>query len=61
MGFNSPGTNHPLRKRTDRAWKRMEQLALRLMEEDHSLSKEQAVEKATAIMRENGRGDWRAG
>jgi hypothetical protein len=61
MGFNAPGTNHPLRRRTERAWKRAEQLALRLMEKDPSLTKAEAMDKAVSEMRDNGRGDWRAG
>ncbi len=61
MGFNAPGTNHPLRRRTDRAYRRAEQVALRLMDEDASLTKEAAIQKAIEMMRENGRGDWRAG
>ena len=61
MTANAPGTNHPLRKRTERAFKRAEELAVRLMKEDASLTKSDAMDKAIAIMRDNGRGDWRAG
>jgi len=61
MGYNAPGTNHPLRRRADRAWKRVEQLALKLMTEDAALTKDAAISRAVEIMRDNGRGDWRAG
>jgi hypothetical protein len=40
--------------------RRRDALAKRLQEEQ-GLSKEQATRQAMKIMRDNGRGDWRAG
>jgi hypothetical protein len=61
MTANAPGTNHPLRKRTAKAVKRQEEFAAKLMAENPSLSKEEAMAIAQQEMRDNGRGDWRAG
>ncbi|WP_352483144.1 MULTISPECIES: hypothetical protein [unclassified Mesorhizobium] len=41
--------------------KRQEELAAKLMAENAELSKEEAMARAQDMMRDNGRGDWRAG
>ncbi|MBI1620309.1 hypothetical protein [Aquamicrobium zhengzhouense] len=45
MGFNAPCANSLPRKQADRAWRQMEQLALKLMTEDDSLTKADAIQK----------------
>ena len=61
MTANAPGTNHPPRNRLKKAIKRQEELAAKLMADDPALSKEDAMARAQESMRDNARGDWRAG
>lgn len=61
MSANAPGTNHPFRQRTQKAVERQKELAAKLMASDPSLSEADAMAKALEEMRDNGRGDWRAG
>lgn len=46
MGFNAPCTNDLSRKHTDRAWRQIEQAALKLMAADRDLTKANAMQQA---------------
>lgn len=45
MGFNAPETKSLSRKKTDRAWRTVEQSALKLMAADISLTKAYAIQQ----------------
>jgi hypothetical protein len=53
------GTARHLSTREAMAMRRRDALVKKLQAEGHS--KEEAMDRAMAIMRDNGRGDWRAG
>lgn len=58
-----PEKGGPARRMSTReatAMRRRDALVKKLQDE-HGISKEEALERAMATMRENGRGDWRAG
>lgn len=59
MSVPAEGTNAPLNRRTKEARKRLEELTAKYVAE--GMSKEDAEARAREDMRDNGRGDWRAG
>jgi hypothetical protein len=60
MTGNAPGTNHPLRRRARAAEKRLAELASKIAQEE-GISIDEAKERAREVMRDNPRGDYRAG
>lgn len=46
MGFNAPSTRDLSRKHTDRSWRQLEEVALKMMNEDRDLTKAKAIKKA---------------
>lgn len=59
MTVRSPGTGAPLRRRTEQALKRKEQLIAEMVAE--GLTEAEATELAQKTMRDNSKGDWRRG
>ena len=59
MTVRTDKSNAPLRNRTKKALKRLDQLAEKY--EAEGMSKADARKRAQEEMRENQRGDWRAG
>ena len=59
MGPRAPGTNNPLRRRDKRALVERDRLIEQYMAE--GLSREEAIDRAQAEMRNNPKGDWHRG
>ena len=59
MTVKAPGSNSPLHRREERALKRLEVLTAKYV--DEGMPEPEAKERALAEMRDNPRGDWRAG
>lgn len=59
MTTRAPGSNAPLHSRDKKALKRLEELTANYVAE--GMTEEDAKQRAQKEMRDNPRGDWRAG
>ena len=59
MTARAEGSNAPIRRRTEKAGKRLKMLMAKY--EAEGMISEEAKERAVAEMRDNPRQDWRAG